>query len=82
MKKGVVQFNLAIFLVFIICFGLIIFVSYSASAISTSATASVNVAEACTMSSTLTSPHTATIPPNTNQTDIGITTIKVTCNDA
>ena len=52
------------------------------SAISTSATASVNVAEACTMSSTLTSPHTATIPPNTNQTDIGITTIKVTCNDA
>ena len=63
-------------------FGALFVSSNPASATSTSATASVNVAEACTMSSTLTSPHTATIPPNTNQTDIGITTIKVTCNDA
>ena len=48
----------------------------------TSASATVNVAEACTMSSTLTTPHSATIPNGTYQENIGITTLKVTCNDS
>lgn len=51
-------------------------------ATSTSANASVNVAEACTMTSNVDNAHSATIPPNTYQADIGITTIKITCNDA
>ncbi len=51
-------------------------------ATSTSAQATVNVAEACTMSSTLTTPHSATIPNGTYQENIGITTLKVTCNDS
>lgn len=48
----------------------------------TSTTASVNVAEACSMNATVTTPHSATVPPNTYQADIGTTTLNVTCNDS
>ncbi len=49
---------------------------------STSANASVTVPAACTMTATYNTPHTATINPGTNTTDIGQTTLKVICNDA
>ena len=48
----------------------------------TSTTASVNVSEACSMNATVTTPHSATVPPNTYQADIGTTTLNVTCNDS
>ena len=56
--------------------------SIKVDAVSTSAQATVNVEEACTMNSTITTPHTATIPNGTYQADIGTTTINVICNDS
>ena len=56
--------------------------SINVGATSTSAQATVNVEEACTMNSTITTPHTATIPNGTYQADIGTTTINVICNDS
>ncbi len=47
-----------------------------------SATASVTVASACTMTSSLDSAHTATVSPNQYKDEIGQTTFKVVCNDA
>ena len=49
---------------------------------SNSATASVTVASACTMTSSLDSAHTATVSPNQYKDEIGQTTFKVVCNDA
>ena len=56
--------------------------SIKVDAVSTLAQATVNVEEACTMNSTITTPHTATIPNGTYQADIGTTTINVICNDS
>ena len=47
-----------------------------------SAQASVTVASACTMTSSLDSAHTATVSPNQYKDEIGQTTFKVVCNDA
>ena len=49
---------------------------------SNSAQASVTVASACTMTSSLDSAHTATVSPNQYKDEIGQTTFKVVCNDA
>ncbi|MBR3156891.1 hypothetical protein IKF20_00445 [Candidatus Saccharibacteria bacterium] len=52
------------------------------SADSSSANASVTVPEACTMTSTVDTAHTANIDPGTYKSDgIGQTTISTTCND-
>ena len=45
------------------------------------ATASVTVSAACSLAATNTTPHTAIINPGVYQADIGITTLKATCND-
>ena len=60
-----------------------IFLSSSiVSADSSSADASVTVPEACTMTSTVDTAHTANIDPGTYKSDgIGQTTISTTCND-
>ena len=48
----------------------------------TSANASVTVAEACTMTATVNSAHSATINPGQYLQPIGETVLKVICNDA
>ena len=48
---------------------------------STSMNASVTVGTACNFSSRLDSPHTSTVSNGINSTDIGTTTLNVTCND-
>ena len=48
----------------------------------TSANASVTVAEACTMTATVDSAHNATVNPGQYVSEIGQTTLKVVCNDA
>ena len=48
----------------------------------TSANASVTVAEACTMTATVDSAHSATVNPGQYVSEIGQTTLKVVCNDA
>ncbi len=68
--------------------GMLLSSQYS-SAESTSSTASVTVPEACTMTSTTNTPHTATLTPNTYsgasgseyENGIGKTTMTVICND-
>ena len=45
------------------------------------ASASVTVSAACSLAATNTTPHTAIINPGVYQADIGITTLKATCND-
>ena len=47
-----------------------------------SASASVTVAVACTMGHSENPTHTATVPAGTYQSEIGITTFNVICNDA
>ena len=64
--------------------------SSSVSATSSSASATVHVPDACTLISTLNTPHTATLSPGTSTgygnsggvNGIGQTTLKVTCNDS
>ena len=64
--------------------------SSSVSATSSSASATVHVPDACTLVSTLNTPHTATLSPGTSTgygnsggvNGIGQTTLKVTCNDS
>ena len=51
------------------------------SADESSANATVNVPEACTMTGSGMNTHTAEIPNGTYRADIGATTIKVVCND-
>ena len=46
-----------------------------------SATATVTVGSACSIVSSIDTPHVATIPSGTNKTDIGQTTFTMTCND-
>ena len=48
----------------------------------TSANATVTVAEACTMTATVDSAHNATVNPGQYVSEIGQTTLKVVCNDA
>ena len=60
----------------------VILSSVYVSADSSSADASVTVPEACTMTSTVDTTHTASIDPGTYKSDgIGQTTISTTCND-
>ena len=59
--------------------GLMSSVSYAET---TSANASVTVAEACTMTATVDSAHSATVKPGQYVSEIGQTTLKVVCNDA
>ncbi len=60
----------------------VVLTSSSASAdTSASATATVTVGSACTLNSVLDTPHTATIPSGTNQSEIGKTTFTVVCNN-
>ena len=67
-----------------------ILASSSVSATSSSASATVHVPDACTLVSTLNTPHTATLSPGTSTgygnsggvDGIGQTTLKVTCNDS
>ena len=47
-----------------------------------SATASVTVGSACTMTATVNTAHTAEVPGGTTKTDIGSTTLNTICNDA
>ena len=64
--------------------------SSSVSATSSSTSATVHVPDACTLVSTLNTPHTATLSPGTSTgygnsggvNGIGQTTLKVTCNDS
>ncbi|MBR3157316.1 hypothetical protein IKF20_02740 [Candidatus Saccharibacteria bacterium] len=51
------------------------------SADESSANATVNVPEACTMTGSGMNTHTAEIPNGTYRADIGATTIKIVCND-
>ena len=55
--------------------------SRRAKAETNSASAAVLVADACSLTSTTTSPHTATISPSLYQAEIGSTTLKASCND-
>ena len=48
----------------------------------TSASASVIVGAACTMTATVNTAHTAEVPPGSSQQDIGSTTLQTICNDA
>ena len=67
----------------------IVLASNTTTAESSTSTASVTVPEACTMTSTNNTPHTATLSPNTYsgasgsdyQNGIGKTTLTVVCND-
>ena len=67
-----------------------ILASSSVSATSSSTSATVHVPDACTLVSTLNTPHTATLSPGTSTgygnsggvDGIGQTTLKVTCNDS
>ena len=67
-----------------------ILASSSVSATSSSANATVHVPDACTLVSTLNTPHTATLSPGTSTgygnsggvDGIGQTTLKATCNDS
>ena len=67
-----------------------ILASSPVSATSSSASATVHVPDACTLVSTLNTPHTATLSPGTSTgygnaggvNGIGQTTLKVTCNDS
>ncbi|MBR2544501.1 hypothetical protein IKF04_04390 [Candidatus Saccharibacteria bacterium] len=56
--------------------------SQRAKAETNSASAAVIVADACSLTSTTTSPHTATISPSLYQAEIGSTTLKASCNDS
>ena len=60
-------------------FGLMSSVSYAETI---SANATVTVAEACTMTATVDSAHSATVNPGQYVSEIGQTTLKVVCNDA
>ncbi|MBQ3353379.1 InlB B-repeat-containing protein, partial [Candidatus Saccharibacteria bacterium] len=51
------------------------------SPVTASATAAVNVSEACTFEGYLDSPHTATLNPGTFQASIGSTIFTTVCND-
>ena len=57
-------------------------VSADETSTTNSTQASVTVASACTMTSSLDSAHTATVSPNQYKDEIGQTTFKVVCNDA
>ncbi|MBR2994347.1 hypothetical protein IKF32_00280 [Candidatus Saccharibacteria bacterium] len=48
----------------------------------TSASASVIVGAACTMTATVNTAHVAEVPPGSSQQDIGSTTLQTICNDA
>ena len=56
--------------------------SQRAKAETNSASAAVIVADACSLTSTTTSPHTASISPSLYQAEIGSTTLKASCNDS
>ena len=56
--------------------------SQRAKAETNSASAAVIVADACSLTSTTTSPHTATISPSLYQAEIGSTALKASCNDS
>ena len=47
-----------------------------------SATATVTVGSACTLTATVNTAHSAEIPAGSNQTDIGSTTLNTICNDS
>ncbi len=47
-----------------------------------SATATVTVGSACTLTATVNTAHTAEVPAGSSQTEIGSTTLKTICNDA
>ncbi len=71
---------LPIFLLFIISFFLLTSPSTSADT-TVSANATVTVGSACSFNAVVDTPHIATIPSGTNQSDIGQTTFTVVCND-
>ena len=71
---------LPVFLLFIISFFLLTSPSTSADT-TVSANATVTVGSACAFNAVVDTPHTATIPSGTNQSDIGHTTFTVVCND-
>ena len=71
---------LPVFLLFIISFLLLTSPSTSADT-AVSANATVTVGSACAFNAVVDTPHTATIPSGTNQSDIGQTTFTVVCND-
>ena len=59
-----------------------VLLSSNVSADSTSATATVTVGSACTMTATVDPAHTAEVPAGSTKTDIGSTTLNTICNDA
>ena len=54
---------------------------FSSADTTATASASVTVSAACSLAATNTAPHTAIINPGVYQADIGITTLRATCND-
>lgn len=72
----------SLMLFFLMLFSGTILVGHISHAESTTASASVNVVSACSLTATNTTPHTASIPPGTYRADIGNTTLKAVCNDA
>ena len=74
---------LSVFLLFISTLLSFLFLTSSSVSADTSATATatVTVGSACTLNSVLDTPHTATIPSGTNQSEIGKTTFTVVCNN-
>ena len=64
-----------------ICSFLILSSSSVSADATVSATATVTVGSACTLHSSVDTPHVATIPSGTNKSEIGKTTFTMACND-